>query len=67
MKLVEKHLKFQLIYNLLDGCTWPLDFHSDSVLRHASSDFKRMGQRIFIFMIGGATRSEVDSSCKLFI
>ncbi|XP_020113316.1 SNARE-interacting protein KEULE-like isoform X2 [Ananas comosus] len=33
-------------------------YSSDSVLRHASSDFKRMGQRIFIFMIGGATRSE---------
>lgn len=32
---------------------------SDSVLRHASSDFKKMGKRIFVFIIGGATRSEV--------
>jgi syntaxin-binding protein 1 len=30
-----------------------------SVLRHASGDFKRLGNRIFVFMIGGATRSEV--------
>ena len=36
-------------------------FHScsDSVLRHASSDFRKMGQRIFVFIVGGATRSEV--------
>lgn len=34
-------------------------FFSDSVLRHASSDSKKMGQRIFVFIIGGATRSEV--------
>lgn len=32
---------------------------SDSILRHASSDFKKMGQRIFVFIVGGATRSEV--------
>ncbi|KAK8945913.1 SNARE-interacting protein KEULE [Platanthera guangdongensis] len=38
---------------------------SDSVLRHASSDCKRMGQRIFVFMIGGATRSELRSAHKL--
>jgi len=30
-----------------------------SVLRHASGDFKRLGNRIFVFMVGGATRSEV--------
>lgn len=36
-----------------------MGFCSDSVLRHSSSDFKKMGQRIFIFIIGGATRSEV--------
>jgi hypothetical protein len=36
-----------------------LSSFSDSVLRHASSDFKKMGQRIFVFVIGGATRSEV--------
>ncbi|XP_020591408.1 SNARE-interacting protein KEULE-like [Phalaenopsis equestris] len=38
---------------------------SDSVLKHASSDFKRMGQRIFIFIIGGATRSELRVAHKL--
>lgn len=36
-----------------------LPYSSDSVLRHASSDFKKMGQRIFVFIVGGATRSEV--------
>src|SRR5438128_1739117 len=37
---------------------------SDSaVLRHASGEFKRLGNRIFVFMIGGATRSEV---CHLY-
>ncbi|XP_074558234.1 SNARE-interacting protein KEULE-like isoform X2 [Curcuma longa] len=40
-------------------------YSSDSVLRHASSDFKRMGQRIFIFIIGGATRSELRVVHKL--
>jgi len=30
-----------------------------SVLRHSSGEFKRLGNRIFVFMIGGATRSEV--------
>jgi hypothetical protein len=30
-----------------------------SILRHASGDFKRLGNQIFVFMIGGATRSEV--------
>ena len=33
--------------------------YSDSVLRHTSSDFKKMGRRIFVFIVGGATRSEV--------
>lgn len=33
--------------------------HSDSVLKSASTDFKKLGQRIFVFIIGGATRSEV--------
>jgi syntaxin-binding protein 1 len=32
---------------------------SESSLRHAHSDTKITGKRIFIFMIGGATRSEV--------
>ncbi|KAI0500738.1 hypothetical protein KFK09_018954 [Dendrobium nobile] len=38
---------------------------SDSVLGNASSDFKRMGQRIFLFVIGGATRSELRAAHKL--
>lgn len=29
-------------------------------MRLASTDFKKMGQRIFVFIIGGATRSEVN-------
>lgn len=33
--------------------------HSDSVLKSASLDLKKLGQRIFVFIIGGATRSEV--------
>ncbi|URE31596.1 SNARE-interacting protein [Musa troglodytarum] len=40
-------------------------FCSDSILRNASSDFKKMGQRIFIFIIGGATRSELRVAHKL--
>ncbi|KAF9624022.1 hypothetical protein IFM89_007720 [Coptis chinensis] len=40
-------------------------YSSDSILRHASSDFKRMGQRIFVFIVGGATRSELRVCHKL--
>ncbi|KAH0457000.1 hypothetical protein IEQ34_014907 [Dendrobium chrysotoxum] len=40
-------------------------YSSDSVLKHASSDFKKMGQRIFVFIIGGATRSELRVAHKL--
>nr|KYP67208.1 SNARE-interacting protein KEULE [Cajanus cajan] len=40
-------------------------YSSDSVLRHASSDFRRMGQRIFVFIVGGATRSELRICYKL--
>ncbi|KAK7307809.1 hypothetical protein VNO77_41198 [Canavalia gladiata] len=40
-------------------------YSSDSVLRHASSDFKRMGQRLFVFIVGGATRSELRVCHKL--
>ncbi|RDX64688.1 SNARE-interacting protein KEULE [Mucuna pruriens] len=40
-------------------------YSSDSVLKHASSDFKKMGQRIFIFIVGGATRSELRTCHKL--
>ncbi|KAK2651959.1 hypothetical protein Ddye_011815 [Dipteronia dyeriana] len=40
-------------------------YSSDSVLRHASSDFKKMGQRIFVFIVGGSTRSELRDCHKL--
>ncbi|KAF7151996.1 hypothetical protein RHSIM_Rhsim01G0148400 [Rhododendron simsii] len=40
-------------------------YSSDSVLKNAASDFKKMGQRIFIFIIGGATRSELRVCHKL--
>lgn len=42
-------------------------FTSDSVLKSASNDFKKMGQRIFVFIIGGATRSEVKSLLISFV
>ncbi|XP_070676589.1 SNARE-interacting protein KEULE-like isoform X2 [Malus domestica] len=40
-------------------------YSSDPVLRHASSDFKKMGQRIFVVIVGGATRSELRVCHKL--
>ncbi|XP_021901873.1 SNARE-interacting protein KEULE-like isoform X2 [Carica papaya] len=40
-------------------------YSSDSVLRHASSDCKKMGRRIFVFIVGGATRSELRVCYKL--
>ncbi|KMZ76137.1 Syntaxin binding protein 2 [Zostera marina] len=42
-------------------------YSSDSVLnlRNMSNDHKKMGQRIFIFIIGGATRSELRVIHKL--
>ncbi|KAI4372719.1 hypothetical protein MLD38_010918 [Melastoma candidum] len=41
-------------------------YSSDSVLRHASSsDLKKMGSRIFVFIVGGATRSELRVCYKL--
>ncbi|XP_028762579.1 SNARE-interacting protein KEULE [Neltuma alba] len=40
-------------------------YSSDSVLKHTSSDFKKMGQRIFVFIVGGATRSELRVCHKL--
>uniref|UniRef100_A0A0E0L7G7 Uncharacterized protein n=1 Tax=Oryza punctata TaxID=4537 RepID=A0A0E0L7G7_ORYPU len=52
--------------------TWAKSRNSDdsqssdsSILRHGSSDFKRLGNRIFVFMIGGATRSELRTVHKL--
>ncbi|KAG7017156.1 SNARE-interacting protein KEULE, partial [Cucurbita argyrosperma subsp. argyrosperma] len=47
-------------------CTFNnLSSDSDSILRHTSSDFKKMGQRIFVFIVGGATRSELRVCHKL--
>ncbi|KAJ9147784.1 hypothetical protein P3X46_029905 [Hevea brasiliensis] len=40
-------------------------YSSDSILKHASSDFKKMGRRIFVFIVGGATRSELRVCHKL--
>ncbi|TYI15704.1 hypothetical protein ES332_A08G204600v1 [Gossypium tomentosum] len=40
-------------------------YSSDSVLRHASSDLKKRGKRIFVFIAGGATRSELRVCHKL--
>ncbi|WZZ02741.1 hypothetical protein YC2023_088662 [Brassica napus] len=34
-------------------------YFSDSVLGRTSSGFKKKGQRIFVFIVGGATISEV--------
>ncbi|KAK6918516.1 Sec1-like protein [Dillenia turbinata] len=38
---------------------------SDSTLKNATTEFKKMGQRIFVFIIGGATRSELRVCHKL--
>ncbi|KAJ0264836.1 Protein transport Sec1b [Hirschfeldia incana] len=40
-------------------------YFSDSVLGRASSGFKRKGQKIFVFIVGGATRSELRVCHKL--
>ncbi|XP_019089540.1 PREDICTED: protein transport Sec1b-like isoform X1 [Camelina sativa] len=40
-------------------------YFSDSVLGRASSGLKRKGQRIFVFIVGGATRSELRVCHKL--
>ncbi|KAL8170610.1 hypothetical protein V2J09_022414 [Rumex salicifolius] len=40
-------------------------YASDSMLRRTSSDVRRVGQRIFIFIVGGATRSELRACHKL--
>ncbi|XP_057531436.1 protein transport Sec1a-like [Amaranthus tricolor] len=50
--------------------TWARPHHSedgsgDSVLKHSPNDFKMMGSRIFVFIIGGATRSELRTCYKL--
>ncbi|XP_057455345.1 protein transport Sec1a-like isoform X2 [Lotus japonicus] len=40
-------------------------YSSDSTLKSMSTDFKKMGKRIFVFIIGGATRSELRVCHKL--
>ncbi|KAH1106331.1 hypothetical protein J1N35_010099 [Gossypium stocksii] len=40
-------------------------YSSDSVLRHTSTDLKKRGKRIFVFIAGGATRSELRVCHKL--
>lgn len=40
-------------------------YSSDSVLKHASSDMRKLGRRLFIFVVGGATRSELRAAHKL--
>ncbi|XP_024996537.1 protein transport Sec1a [Cynara cardunculus var. scolymus] len=38
---------------------------SDSTVGHTTTDFKNMGRRIFVFIVGGATRSELRVCHKL--
>ncbi|CAI8600795.1 unnamed protein product [Vicia faba] len=40
-------------------------YSSDSTLKNVAADFKKMGRRIFVFIIGGATRSELRVCHKL--
>ncbi|KAJ8749025.1 hypothetical protein K2173_013469 [Erythroxylum novogranatense] len=40
-------------------------YSSDSVLKEATLDLRKMGRRIFVFVIGGATRSELRVCHKL--
>ncbi|KAK7260236.1 hypothetical protein RIF29_26119 [Crotalaria pallida] len=40
-------------------------YSSDSTLKNVTADFKKMGKRIFVFIIGGATRSELRVCHKL--
>ncbi|CAJ1949836.1 unnamed protein product [Sphenostylis stenocarpa] len=40
-------------------------YSSDSTLKNVTADFKKMGKRIVVFIIGGATRSELRVCHKL--
>ncbi|XP_061371053.1 protein transport Sec1a-like [Gastrolobium bilobum] len=40
-------------------------YSSDSTLKNVSTDFKKMGKRVFVFVIGGATRSELRVCHKM--
>ncbi|KAF2298210.1 hypothetical protein GH714_018621 [Hevea brasiliensis] len=40
-------------------------YSSDSVLKNTSLDLRKMGKRVFVFIIGGATRSELRVCHKL--
>ncbi|KAJ8460228.1 hypothetical protein OPV22_033154 [Ensete ventricosum] len=72
-ELIEKLSKGQPAHSMRSRrtATWAKSrnsddgYSSDSILRNASSDFKKMGQRIFVFIIGGATRSELRVAHKL--
>ncbi|KAL6210264.1 hypothetical protein ACLB2K_015497 [Fragaria x ananassa] len=44
---------------------WTPTWAQRGISRHASSDFKMMGKRIFVFIVGGATRSELRVCHKL--
>lgn len=37
------------------------------MLRYASGELKKMGQRIFVFIVGGATRSEVRGASNSYL
>lgn len=40
-------------------------YSSDSILRRATSDIRKTGKRIFVFIVGGTTRSELRVCHKL--
>ncbi|PWA81510.1 Sec1-like protein [Artemisia annua] len=64
-KMVEPSLAHSMISRRT--ATWALPRNSydgnssDSVLRHASSDFKKIGRRVYVFIVSGATRSEREA------
>uniref|UniRef100_A0A0E0P6F0 SNARE-interacting protein KEULE n=1 Tax=Oryza rufipogon TaxID=4529 RepID=A0A0E0P6F0_ORYRU len=65
------HQPAQSMRSRRTGGTWarPRDsddgYSSDSVLKHTSSNSRKLGQRLFVFVIGGATRSELCAAHKL--
>lgn len=54
---------YLILMLLLRGLNLSISICSDSVLRRTTSEFKKMGKRIFVFIVGGATRSEVKTFC----
>uniref|UniRef100_A0ACD5YB07 Uncharacterized protein n=1 Tax=Avena sativa TaxID=4498 RepID=A0ACD5YB07_AVESA len=65
------HQPAQSMRSKWNGGTWARPrnsddgYSSDSVLKHTSSDMRKLGQRLFIFVVGGATRSELRAAHKL--